>query len=727
MLTHTRFLPALGFLLLSFATIAWGQTPFLLQARLDSNVVSLQNNSTLNMAADSIGATVTVHLTVTYQGRSTATLANPLLYGPTDFLITNSYAPVSLQFNDSVSLDINYTPSTSTLTAGQLLLGYTENTVGSQAGTSGNIAINLAGSAPELVLAYALQTDQNSVPLADGGSIVFLDTPISTTASASVSIVNRGSAPGQLKSVAIAGSATFRTAGTPLLPSSLAAGGTLSFLVRYTPTDIATHTGQLSVGIGDKILNFKLEGNSVGAYFSYTISPPGAAVLPDQTITFPETAVSDQKTVSVVVKNTGNASGTVSGIALSGAGLTITDAPFLPITLPPGNTFTLAIQFAPTVAGPGVGRLRIGNDSFILSTSALGSRLVFSYDKGSGSTVLGANAVVSFPETIPGSSSPVTFTVRNAGTTPVQVGSIGFTDSKAPYGLENLPALPVTVPPDGVFSFTAVFVPVGPGLITATLLIDTQLVGFAGLGGPMPPLPPYQFSGALGVQDPLKQPSVGLALSSTYPLPLKGTLTIAFASDAFVTDPAIQFSTGGTTVAFTIPANATQAVFSNGAQAIRLQTGTVAGSIAITPSFATESAIDVTPGSPAPLLLSVAPAAPVLSAVQVTSLTASGFTLQITGYSTPRTLKSLEFSFSAAAGISIPQGTITVPVESGATAWYLSQASQAFGGQFTVSIPYTMTISSGSSGATLANLISSVAVTATNDVGQSNTVQSTLQ
>jgi transposase len=84
---------------------------------------------------------------------------------------------------------------------------------------------------------------------------------------------------------------------------------------------------------------------------------------------------------------------------------------------------------------------------------------------------------------------------------------------------------------------------------------------------------------------------------------------MSVSSDTFVTDPSVQFSTGGRTVSFTIPANGTQAVFSNGATTIKLQTGSVAGGITITPSFATRTGYSLTPDSPASLSLSIASAA----------------------------------------------------------------------------------------------------------------------
>ena len=62
-------------------------------------------------------------------------------------------------------------------------------------------------------------------------------------------------------------------------------------------------------------------------------------------------------------------------------------------------------------------------------------------------------------------------------------------------------------------------------------------------------------------------------------------------SGNFGTDPAVQFSTGSAagnrTVDFVIPAGSTSANFAGQGSQILLQTGTVAETVTLTPSFAT--------------------------------------------------------------------------------------------------------------------------------------------
>jgi len=202
-------------------------------------------------------------------------------------------------------------------------------------------------------------------------------------------------------------------------------------------------------------------------------------------------------------------------------------------------------------------------------------------------------------------------------------------------------------------------------------------------------MPNYRFTGATGTQDSLQQIATGLTLASTYPLNLNGTLTLTFNSDVFSNDPAVQFAIGGRTITFTIAAGSTQAVFPNGSTQLGLQTGTVAGTITLTPSFVTDGGINLTPTIPPTLNLTVAQTAPRLLSVQVSNKASSTLTLQITGYATGRNLTEIDIQFVPTSGENVGTTKLSVPVGPSFTAWYQSAASQQFGSQFTVTIPLT--------------------------------------
>jgi hypothetical protein len=213
-----------------------------------------------------------------------------------------------------------------------------------------------------------------------------------------------------------------------------------------------------------------------------------------------------------------------------------------------------------------------------------------------------------------------------------------------------------------------------------------------------------------------QQIPVNVTLANPYTVPITGTLTMVFTSAVGATDPSIQFSTGGLTTNFTIPAGTTQAVFGT-QQSVLVITGTVAGSIAITAAVQAGGAI-VTPATAPSITTTIAKAAPVITGV---TLTASGSSLivAVTGYSNTRDMTSGTFQFIAAAGSTLNAAPITENLAATFSAFYQSSASTNFGSQFTFSIPFSFTGS--------INAIGSVSVQLINSAGTSAAVTATRQ
>jgi hypothetical protein len=159
-----------------------------------------------------------------------------------------------------------------------------------------------------------------------------------------------------------------------------------------------------------------------------------------------------------------------------------------------------------------------------------------------------------------------------------------------------------------------------------------------------------------------------------------------------------------------------------------IQTGTVAELVVFTPGFSTSSGTDLTPASPTTLQLQIPRQAPTLLEASIGSITTTGFTVSITGFSTTRALDQLSFQFKGASGVSIPTAATTIDVSTAATFWFASSTSQALGGLFSIDIPFTVSISgSGSTSSSgLSAFISGLSITASNEVGTSNQLQVSL-
>lgn len=179
-----------------------------------------------------------------------------------------------------------------------------------------------------------------------------------------------------------------------------------------------------------------------------------------------------------------------------------------------------------------------------------------------------------------------------------------------------------------------------------------------------------------------QQVPFGVTLSSSYSKPVKGQVTLSFqpVASAARDDPSIQFSTGGRSVSFNIPAGTIHAVFPSNTMA--LQTGTVAGTISL-------SLTSDLPGGNIGQSVAVAVAPPVITSASVTS-NSSGFQVQIAGFSNSRELTSASFHFTAKSGQAVQTSDLTVSVASAASQWYSSSNSTSFGGQFLLIVPFTV-------------------------------------
>ena len=285
----------------------------------------------------------------------------------------------------------------------------------------------------------------------------------------------------------------------------------------------------------------------------------------------------------------------------------------------------------------------------------------------------------------------------------------GATGGEAPYRFALVEG---TLPPglalasDGVLAGT----PGAAGSFRFTLQVTDSLGNRAtrafDVAIAAPPLPPLLVS----FLPSGRQFTVTLQLAAPYPLPVSGTLTLLFTPDASnpVDDPAVQLTSGGRQVDFTIPPGQTAAQFP--LNPLRLQAGTIAGRVQL------QTTLTPLGGQPSPGPAAAVPiprAAPVINSASLLS-TPSGLSLTVEGVSNTREVSTVTLQFNPAAGSQLETTTLTVPVTAAFNAWFGSAASQPFGGGFRLTLPLTVT---GQVGA-----IESVVVRLTNSAGESQPV-----
>jgi hypothetical protein len=225
----------------------------------------------------------------------------------------------------------------------------------------------------------------------------------------------------------------------------------------------------------------------------------------------------------------------------------------------------------------------------------------------------------------------------------------------------------------------------------------------------LPTLSGLSISGVSSTLTPLVQPLVDISLANPYPVPITGTLSLSFAPSGTnpVDDPSVQFSTGGRSAPFSIPAQTTHATF--GAPQFGLQAGSVTGTITLKIVSLQAAGATLSIPDSATLTATIAAAAPLLRTLSVVH-TQDGVQLQIVGLTNTRELTQASVTFQPASGTTLQNTVVTVPLSDVAKGWFQSAASAPFGGQFGLTLPFTFqgTVS-----------LSSVSVVLTNSSGDS--------
>jgi hypothetical protein len=372
--------------------------------------------------------------------------------------------------------------------------------------------------------------------------------------------------------------------------------------------------------------------------------------------------------------------------------------------------------------------LQIGNAYFTLSGQGLGANLTYAYTSSAGTTtVTPPNGAVLFSSIQVGQSEKVTFTVTNSGSLPATISLIGINPSNGPFTVPAVSAQ--TLAASKSLSFPITFTPTVTGISNASLVVNLTSITLQGNATVPTALPSYTISGPSGITQPATQSNISLTLSKGYSLDLTGTLTIT-TEGTLGSDPAVQFETGSTagnrTVDFTIAAGATSADFAGQGSQILVQTGTVAETVTLAPTFETTGGVSVTPSSLTTLQFTIPSDAPVLVSASISNQSTNGFDLVLTGYTTTRSLSSLSVTITPATGFNIQTSIPAISLSQASTTWFASSASEAFGGQFSVTETFTLQ-GTAKTGQTLLQSIASVTATVGNNVGTSSSLSASVE
>lgn len=200
------------------------------------------------------------------------------------------------------------------------------------------------------------------------------------------------------------------------------------------------------------------------------------------------------------------------------------------------------------------------------------------------------------------------------------------------------------------------------------------------------PLPAFRITGLPDSVPPGQQAPLGLETDQIYPVEIAGSLELSFyGGPGDIVDPALQFTGGGRTANFRIPAGQMQAQFAQ--PTLMLQSGTVAGLITVSATVRVSGAAITLP-VPLTRQAQVPRQAPVITSAAL-ERRAGGFELTILGFSSTREMVEAVIDYTAAAGRQVQNTSSTIPLAEVFRSWYANPASLEFGSQFRLVLPFT--------------------------------------
>lgn len=341
--------------------------------------------------------------------------------------------------------------------------------------------------------------------------------------------------------------------------------------------------------------------NLVGRVPSYSLSymlpgGPSRQVPVAGNVDFGNKGTGQATEASLILTNNGSGSGILRDVQISGSAVySLVNPPSFPARIEPGRTLNIQLAFTPatTDAYRGLLTFDFGTLQQQFNLAGVGGDLLrYRLVLYSGGGVPGPAAEIQSGNTIAfgQQAASVEITGRNIRQSAQLVRSISVT---GPFSVIEAPTLPVSLQPGESLVVRVEPRSVSVGDHSGALLIDDA---YFPLSLSVPDLPGVRFSRTGGAVSGAETVPLAISLAQPYPVDLSGTLDLEFASADFVSDPSVQWSTGGNRASFTIPAGQTQAVFSLGGTQIEFQASSVSGEIVVSARFSADTwGIDITP------------------------------------------------------------------------------------------------------------------------------------
>ena len=382
--------------------------------------------------------------------------------------------------------------------------------------------INLTGTgtvppAPEIAVEQPVGTD-----IPDAGSKDFGSVNIGSSAPLTFTIKNTGNA--NLTGLTITkdgtNAADFTITSSPAAPVA-GPSGTTTFIVSFAPGAAGTRTAAIHIANNDSNenpfdINLTGTGSAIPAPEIAVEQPVGTDIADAGSKDFGSVNVGSNTPLTFTIKNTGSADLTGLTITKDGthaADFTVTSSPAAPVAGPSGTT-TFIVSFAPGAAGARTAAIHIANNDsnenpFDINLTGTGTVPApeIAVEQPVGTDIPDAGSK-NFGSVTVGSSTPLTFTIKNTGNADLT----GLTITKdgtnaADFTVTSSPVAPVAGP-SGTTTLIVSFAPSAVGSRSAAIHIanndsnenpfDINLTGT----GAAPPAPEIAVEQPVGTDIP---------------------------------------------------------------------------------------------------------------------------------------------------------------------------------------------------------------------------------
>jgi hypothetical protein len=193
---------------------------------------------------------------------------------------------------------------------------------------------------------------------------------------------------------------------------TLTPGQSTTFTVTFTPTSATTFSGTVTVtsNASNPSLSIALSGTAEGAPAVLTATPTS--------LTYTNITVGQTSSQTETIKNTGATSATISAVAVSGTGFSVSGIT-TPVTLTAGQSTTFTVKFAPTSAGTFPGTVTVtSNASNPSLTIPLSGTAV------TAATLTASPTSLTYTNITVGQTSSQTETIQNTGGTSATISAV---------------------------------------------------------------------------------------------------------------------------------------------------------------------------------------------------------------------------------------------------------------------------------------------------------------